>query len=156
MRQVFESHQPRLSAFALRLTGNPQDAEEIVVSTFLRFWRNAGRYRGDCSLKAYLTRICLNLSRDRMRRYRPTAVEEIAPSPHWAQAGEDERLDLIHEAMKSLPTDDREILILYYLEESTYEELCASLGIKYEVLRTRLVRARKRLRARLGVEDDGS
>ena len=146
MRCVFEAHEPRLRALARRILGNPQDAEEVAVATFLRFWRAAGRYRGECTLKAYLTRIALNLAKDRVRKVAPS----LAPPP----VRESPLADRIRDGMLRLEPDDREILALYYLEESTYEELMETLGVSYDVVRTRLVRARQRLRRAVEVDDE--
>lgn len=140
MREVFEAHEPRIRAFARSVLGNAEDAEEVAVATFLRFWRTAGRFRGDCTLKAYLTRIGLNLARDRIRKRRPPLVGSAGATKR------DARIDDIHEAMGRLEPADREILALYYLEETSYEELMETLELKYDVVRTRLVRARQRLR----------
>lgn len=124
------------------MLGNEQDAEEISVATFLRFYRTAGKYRGDCTLKSYLTRIALNLARDRVRKRKPpdpVVLSGRAPNTNPLA-------DQIHEAMAYLEPADREILALYYLEETEYEELMEMLGVSYDVVRTRLVRARQRLR----------
>jgi len=146
LREVFEAHEPRLRKLLYRNLGSREDAEELAATTFVRFWRTAHRFRGSCSLKSYLTRIALNLCRDagRRRRQPPAAAPSVSAEEHpWA--------DRIREGMLRLEREDRELLSLYYLQEWDYNEISASLGITYDVLRTRLVRARKRLR--LIVED---
>jgi RNA polymerase sigma factor (sigma-70 family) len=147
MRELFDVHEPRLRKLLYRNLGNREDAEELAASTFLKFWRTAHRFRGDCSLKAYLTRIALNLCRDRLRK-RPAAFATID------QPGEVEHplADRIRQGLTQLENEDRELLSLYYLEDWDYDEICATLGIGYDVLRTRLVRARKRLRQIVEVE----
>ena len=148
MRVVFEIHEPRLRTLARRLLGNEQDAEEVAVATFLRFWRSADRYRGDCSLKSYLTRITLNLAKDRIR-----ASDTRELPPPIAPDAEHPLMERLHDGMRQLAAEDREILALYYLEETSYEELMDMLGVSYDVVRTRLVRARQRLRRTVGVDD---
>lgn len=146
LREVFEAHEPRIRKLLYRNLRSREDAEELAATTFVRFWKSASRYRGACSLKAYLTRIALNLCRDVGRRRKPILVqrEPVDESEHpWA--------DTIREGLLCLGSEDRELLSLYYLDEWDYEEICDSLGISYDVLKTRLVRARKRLR--LIVED---
>jgi RNA polymerase sigma-70 factor (ECF subfamily) len=141
MRLVFDAHEPRLRKLLYRNLGNREDAEELASAVFLRFWKSAHRFRGSSSLKSYLTRIALNLSCDAVRRRRPLKPHEPAPASDehpWA--------DRIREGMLILDRDDRELLSLYYLDEWDYDEICATLGISYDVLKTRLVRARKRLR----------
>lgn len=148
MRMVFECHEPRLRTLARRMLGNEQDAEEVAVATFLRFWRSAGRYRGECSLKSYLTRITLNLAKDRIR----ASDTKDALTPLVVDA-EHPLMERVRDGMLQLATEDREILALYYLEETSYEELMEMLGVSYDVVRTRLVRARQRLRRTVGVDD---
>jgi len=150
MRCVFEVHEPRIRSFARGMLGNEQDAEEISVATFLRFYRTAGRFRGDCTLKAFLTRIALNLTRDRLRKRKPL-LDHAQLAPH--NGPPNALADRIQEAMAYLEAQDREILALYYLEETEYEELMEMLGVSYDVVRTRLVRARQKLRKFLEATD---
>lgn len=141
LREVFEDHEPRLRKLLFRNLGSREDAEELAATTFVRFWKSANRYRGLCSLKAYLTQIALNLCRDAERRRRPPIMQDqpLDEEEHpWAEA--------IRDGLLQLGQEDRELLSLYYLDEWDYHEICDSLGIGYDVLKTRLVRARKRLR----------
>ncbi|MEZ0325506.1 MAG: RNA polymerase sigma factor [Fimbriimonas sp.] len=157
MRILFDAHEPRLRALALRNLGNVQDAEEVAASTFIRFWKGASRYRGECPLRTFLTRICLNLIRDQARRVRPPALLELSEceaAVRWEESDEDSRGGLIRAGMLALPPDEREILTLYYIEDMSYDELCLIYEIGYDVLKTRLVRARKRLRVSIGAIDE--
>lgn len=157
MRILFDAHEPRLRALAARMLGNEQDGEEVAASTFIRFWRTAGKYRGDCPLRTYLTRICLNLIRDRARKFRPPAhilLSECEAAVLWEQGDEDSRADLIRSGLLALTVDEREILTLYYLDDMSYEELCRVYEVSYDVVKTRLVRARKRLRVSIGAIDE--
>jgi len=150
LREVFETHEPLLRKLIYRYLGSREDAEELAASTFLRFWRSAHRYRGSSSLRSYLTRIALNLCHDAGRKRPPLAAPEPGvwpPEEHpWA--------DRIRHGLLRLDREDRELLTLYYLEDWDYNEICDSLGIKYDVLRTRLVRARKKLRSTVEENND--
>ena len=142
LREVFEAHEPLLRKLVYRNLGSMEDAEELVASTFLRFWRSANRYRGGSSLRSYLARIALNLCHDAGRKRRP----KISLEPPVAPPEEHPLAESIRQGLLRLDREDRELLSLYYLEEWDYNEICDSLGITYDVLRTRLVRARKKLR----------
>ena len=148
LREAFEAHEPRLRGLAFRVLGNQEDAEEVAAGALLKFWKSAGRYRGECSLRTYLTRIALNIARDTLRR-RPKSLAVGA-----ADAEPSEMMERIRDGMARLGEEDREVLALYYLEDTTYEEICEVLGVSYDVLRTRLVRARRRLRQAVGAGDD--
>lgn len=142
LREVFEAHEPLLRKLIYRNLGSREDAEELAATTILRFWKSAHRYRGSSSLRSYLTRIALNLCHDASRTRRSAPAPE---PPAWPQE-EHPWTDRIREGMLRLEREDRELLSLYYLEEWDYNEICDCLGIAYDVLRTRLVRARKKLR----------
>ena len=150
LREVFDSHEPLLRKLIFRNLGSMEDAEELVATTFLKFWRSAHRYRGSSSLRSYLTRIALNLCHDagRKRRHR------YLPEPSIAQIEEHPWAERIRLGLLQLEREDRELLSLYYLEEWDYNEICDSLGITYDVLRTRLVRARKKLRSTVEENND--
>ena len=147
---AFESlvrqHQGLLFGLAWRMLGNREDAEDAALVAFERFWRKPQTYRGDCSLKAYLCRICLNHCAT-VRKRRKTLV--FPPAPDDA----DPRYEEILCVIARLPAPDREVLVLYYLDELTYDEMGAALDIGYDALRTRLTRARARLRQGLGIDE---
>ena len=150
LREVFEAHEPLLRKLIYRNLGSLEDAEELVASTFLRFWRSAHRYRGSSSLRSYLARIALNLCHDAGRKRRPT----VAPEPPATPPEEHPMADRIRHGLLRLDREDRELLSLYYVEDWDYNEICDSLGITYDVLRTRLVRARKKLRTTVEENND--
>ena len=143
LREIFESHETLLRKLIYRNLGSREDAEELVATTFLKFWRSAHRYRGASSLRSYLIRIALNLCHDASRKRPPT----FAPEPPAASTEVHPLADQIRLGLLRLEREDRELLSLYYLEDWDYNEICDSLGITYDVLRTRLVRARKKLRS---------
>jgi RNA polymerase sigma-70 factor (ECF subfamily) len=149
LREVFEAHEQRIRTLIYRNVGSREDAEELAATTFVRFWRSAHRYRGTSSLKAYLTSIALNLCRDTLRRRKT-----ITPCDEPPMADEHPWAGRIREGMLRLEREDRELLSLYYLDEWDYQEICESLGITYDVLRTRLVRARKKLRLIVEEQND--
>lgn len=150
LREIFQSHEPLLRKLIYRNLGSREDAEELVATTFLRFWKSAHRYRGASSLRSYLTRIALNLCHDASRK-RPST---LAPEPTYAPTEEHPLADQIRIGLLRLDREDRELLSLYYLEDWDYNEICDSLGITYDVLRTRLVRARKKLRSTVEENND--
>ncbi len=146
LKRLVVAYQPLVFGLAKRYLGSAEDAEEVAVSTFLKAWKSAGSFRGECSVKAHLCKIAINLCRD--RPVRPVLVAE----PCAEGAGEDARIERVMAALQTLSAEDREVVVLYYLDEMEYSEICDALGIGYDVLKTRLVRARKRLRAILEVE----
>lgn len=66
--ELMAAHSPRLLSLAWRLTGNREDAEDIVQEAFLRLHRSLGRFRGDSSVATWLYRTTTRLAIDQMRR----------------------------------------------------------------------------------------
>ena len=143
LRKLVACHQSLAYNLALRNLGCREDAEEVAAEAFVRMWRTAKSFRGECSVKSHLCRIVVNLCRDRSRRPRPLTV----PEPNVTIG-----FERVAEGLLDLEPADRELLVLYYLDELSYEEIGIALGISYDVLKTRLVRARARLRELLGVK----
>lgn len=145
LRRLVATHQRLIFGLAKRILGNAEDAEEVAASTFLNAWKGASSFRGDCSVRAYLCRIAVNLCRDRYSR-----IPAAPPCP--PATAPDDRIERIHLAMRALTPEDREVIVLYYLDEMEYQEISDVLGVSYDVLKTRLTRARKRLRLILEIE----
>lgn len=165
--EIVKRHQAAIYRFLLRLLGSPDDAEEAGVEVFVRAWQHAGRFQFRASVSTWLFRIALNIARDLRSRRRNVLTEplpsddsllgkvaESAEETAIRSASEDHRRQELHKALAELNPADRGILVLYYLEEKTYEEIQEITGFSYTVLKTRLARARRRLR--LGLEAAGS
>ncbi len=141
-------YQDRLYSFALRLTGSPEDAEEIAQDAFVRAYRALGRYPAEriraLSLRAWLYRITLNVARNRLRgrRHKFVSISEGAglngrdsareleddpqtrPDSRFEQA---ERRKDIATLVAGLPDRYRSALILRYVEGLRLEEVAAIL-----------------------------
>jgi RNA polymerase sigma-70 factor (ECF subfamily) len=143
------------------------EAEDVVQQTFLKAFTKLAQYRGDANLRTWLTRIALN---DAIRRRRgrrllvelgelDTATErsrsdaylsELAGSTPEGEAARSQIRNLLERAIDDLPPAFRTVLIMRDVEETSVEETASILGIKPETVRTRLYRARSRLRESLG------
>lgn len=141
LRQLVDLYQRLLFGISKRMLGNTEDAEDVVTRTFLKAWNGAKSFRGDCSVKAHLCRIAINLCRDQ-----PRLPYEVPLNEGYVSHQRDEKYDRIMLALDQLNRDDRELIVLYYINELEYDEISVSIGISYDVLKTRLVRARKKLR----------
>src|SRR5262245_4481350 len=145
------------------------EAEDVVQQTFLKAFTKLAEFRGDANLRTWLTRIAMN-DAIRRRRGRRLLVElgelenakERAPSAAYlpdptgstpeAEAARSQIRHLLERAIDELPPAFRTILIMRDVEEVSVEETAGILGIKPETVRTRLHRARSRLRESLGKE----
>jgi RNA polymerase sigma-70 factor (ECF subfamily) len=144
---LVRSYQDRLYSFALRVTRNPQDAEEVAQDAFVRAYRALGVYGAErvrtLALRAWLYRITLNVARNRLRGKKPRLVSLDAPHPRaaagdvepsWEPADDpSERPDARYEAgrrkadiatlVARLPRRYREPLVLRYVEGLRLDEV---------------------------------
>lgn len=168
LRLLVDRHQERVFGFLNRLLGSREDAEDATLDVFVNVWRHAGQFRGQSSAATWIYRIAANIAADHLRRAKArtgaTGVvdcsEDAATDPERiALAGleQGERSRALDLALQSLRPDDRLLLMLYYAEEMSYEQIGQIANCAYPVLKMRLLRARKRLKAameRLGLEDN--
>jgi len=132
----------RLYRIALAYLGNPQEAEDAVQDTFLKYYEKAPKNLENPA--AWLTRVLINRCRDRLRspQWREVPLWEALPAP---EPEEQEEL----EELFSLPPEDRAVLHLFYYENYSTEEIAAMLRVRPGTVRSRLSRARGRLRVLL-------
>ena len=154
---LLEEHAARVWRFALRLTGDAHQAEDLAQDALLRAWQHRWRLRDPSRARVWLFQITVNLWRDQMRRTsrRPectndTAVDQLCVNIDPAQAlviEENVRRTLI--AMDQLPTRQREVLHLHACESLSLAEIAEILGIRTEAVKASLCLARKSMRRKL-------
>ena len=133
-------HENRLYRAALAILGDNREAEDAVQEAFLALWRKAPEDLA--SPGAWLTRVLINNCRSRLRspwRQRTTPLWDSLPAP-----GPEERAEL--EELWQLPPEDRTALHLFYYEGLSTAEIAALTGRREGAVRSRLTRARGRLR----------
>lgn len=155
--QVVRQHSARVYRLAYRLSGNPQDAEDLTQETFVRVFRSLANFQPG-TFEGWMHRITTNLFLDLVRRRQrirfdalPDDTERLpgtAPSPEQVYA--DTYLDpQVQAALDALPPDFRVAVVLCDIEGLTYEEIAATLGIKLGTVRSRIHRGRVQLRESL-------
>jgi RNA polymerase sigma-70 factor (ECF subfamily) len=157
--EMVTSHLDPLYRTALRLTGRPQDAEDLVQETYLRAWRSLHTYRPGTNPKAWLFRILHNAHIDRYRastRTVQTVDEMEGQDPAFVVHDTPESVVLsgvmdaeIRQALMALPEVFRSCLILADLEGFSYQEIADILGIPRGTVMSRLFRGRRAMRRAL-------
>lgn len=143
---------PRLRRYALALAGEPAAADDLVQDCLERAIRKRHLWQRHGSIRAWLYRILfnvyLNQRTQRARRQRQLPLD-LASDALAVPARQEHRVDCtdIAAAMHSLPDDQRAAILLTALEGLSYDEAAAILDIPVGTLRSRLSRARDRLRA---------
>ena len=157
-----------LYAGALRMTRNPQDAEDLVQETMLRAYRAFDRFEAGTNLKAWLFRILtnayINTYRKKQREPKKVSADEIEDfdlfqelknhDPEFTRSAESVVLDSlvdsdIVEALDDLPEPFRLAVVLSDLEDFSYAEMAEIMDVPLGTVMSRLHRGRKALQKRL-------
>lgn len=155
---LVDRHKDGLVGYLARLTGSGDRAEDLAQESFLRLFGAAGRYRERGHLTAFLYRIATNLVRSearRERRWRLLVPELARPRPEAAEPRGPRRLlerelqGRLAEAVAALPLALRAPLVLYEIEDWPQREIARALGCREGTVKSRLHRARSRLREEL-------
>ena len=159
---VGNEHIEGLYSYALVLTRNRSEAEDLVQETYVRAIRAMGRLRPESNVKSWLFTILRNIwfNQLRQRRTAPQIVEmdleginvgigsKTSDDPYALYVSTLER-DQVREAIQQLPVESREIILLREYEELSYQEIAAILDCPTGTVMSRLARARAKLRALL-------
>ena len=155
----FSTYLDGLYGYAVVLSRNRAEAEDLVQETCLRALRSIGQLRPDGNVKSWLFTILRNIWLNEVRRWRATpdmveldsdgsgATEPVdaAKDPHELYVSNIER-EQVREAIQKLPVEFREILILREYEQLSYQEIAALLECPIGTVMSRLARARSKLR----------
>lgn len=157
--ELVRLYEKRVYAVALRSSGNPEDADDIVQEVFLRAWRSIESFRGDSGFSTWLFRITMNLCVDhaRHRHAQPqtqpivTDDETERPIPDTTPTPE-EHLDNrelgreLAAALAEVSEEHRRIVLLRDVSGMSYTEIAEVLEISEGTVKSRLSRARIALR----------
>lgn len=157
---------PAALRFAIRLTGDRDDAEDLVQEALVKVAQNWMTFRGDATFATWFTRVLINVFRDRLRR-RPEPVVRLDPEQvnlvdmraddPASVAATGELAERVAVEVSRLPPRQREVLVLATYEGYSLAAIAALLEINEQNVYATLSAARARLKARLapylGVEE---
>lgn len=162
MERMYYRHAGAVHALAMRLCGfNEAEAVDLMQETFYRAFRAIPWFRGETRELAWLRRICLNMARERWRRfevYRSKVEPRIAECWYKGRGSDAEESltrEVIIEALMKLPGHMREVVVLRHLEGLTPKEIAHELRIAEGTVRSRLCRARRELMLLLDLGQGG-
>lgn len=156
-------YEQKVYQLAYRLTNNPDDAADVAAETFLRMYNSLKRFRGDAQLSTWLYRVVSNVFfdfRKRESRHQHLPLElptEDSEEPMelpledesvdvMGHALEEEQRRVLMEVIQQLPEYQRVMVVLFHIEERSYEEIAQILGLPLGTIKSRLNRARNALR----------
>lgn len=145
--QVYHRTSERIYALCLRMSGNAQQAEELVQDVYVRAWERLGSFRGDALFTTWLHRLTVNLVlQDRRSRGRRKArevtssdLERYGRAARTAMPGT--RVDL-ERAIAALPTKARQVLVLRDVQGYKYNEIAEITGVSLGTVKAQIHRAR--------------
>jgi RNA polymerase sigma-70 factor (ECF subfamily) len=169
LRAIMQTHNQRLYRIARSILGNNADAEDAVQEAYVSAFTSLASYRGEGTLKSWLSRIVINESLGRMRQRHSTidlatleqqqSDAQIIQFPQSAPNDDPERtmaqrqiIHLVEQATDNLPEAFRLVFVARVIEGMSIDETSELLGIKPETVKTRLHRARQLVRDQLEKE----
>lgn len=164
-RTLVEAHSPKLLRLAWRLTGNRDDAEDLVQEAFLRLHRHLDDFRGDSALATWLYRTVTRLAIDALRREKlrrrlfffrssDTSLDPLdlyadpAPGQERTLIAR-QQLQAMQRRLQKLSPQQRTVLTLRHQEQLPLQQIAELLGISEGAVKTHLHRAVRTLRADL-------
>ena len=164
--ELSRRHSKRIQLQVYRILGNWEDAEDVLQESLLRAFKHLGQFQGMCSFSTWLTKIAINSALMELRKKR-TRLEisydrtdnsfgiieswefpDLAPSPERLCAARETEL-LLRAAILRLPWRYQTVAQLYHSKECPTNEIAQDMRISVAAVKSRLYRARRKLRASL-------
>lgn len=160
---LVRSYETTVHRLLAQLNVGAADVEDLAQDVFLRLYRNLHRFRGQSSFYTWLYRITINVFFDhnkkrkradvRLRRLQNAIVDvsSVVPDPHDPFRATHDRMttETFHRAVAALPEAFRDVVALREVADLSYEEIASQTGISVGTVRSRLSRARARLKETL-------
>ena len=159
-------HERRMYAVALRMCGNPEDAQDCLQEAMIRVYRSISGFKAQSSFSTWVYRITMNTCLDELRRRknRPGTSLDGLLEMGWSPSDEGdtpERHALRREARASiqrfigeLPEDMRAAVVLRDVEGYSYDEIAEILGANVGTVKSRISRGREKLREKISAQSE--
>lgn len=162
---LLRQHEKMVYNLCLRMTGDREEAFDLSQETFIKAWHGISLFQQDSKFTTWLCRIASNTCIDYLRKQKRRKVVSLTVEQEektQQQDIADESLDpaylaekaadhaLVQEAFRKLPEDDRIILSLRAIEDMSYQEIGEALELKPGTVKSRIARAREKIRRSLG------
>ncbi len=163
-QELFNLYSDKIYRLAVSILENEDDAEDVTQEVFIKFLEHIDSFEGRSKIGTWLYRVAHNASIDRIRKNKTDRMvdtdllEEEPPLPksfaHWNHPvselyDQQELIEMLDSAMKSLPETLRGVFLLRDIEELSTQDTAAVLGITEGAVKVRLHRARLQMRERL-------
>ena len=161
---LVERHSHAVFRLAYRMTGNEEDAEDVVQETFLRAFRRLNQFAGQASFAVWLHRIAANCSLDLLRQRRRQATAGVLRSPHPPETldllpgptptpdramANAETQQQVQTALDALSPQERAAFVLRHFENRSIADISAALGLRVSAAKHSVFRAVQKMRQAL-------
>jgi RNA polymerase sigma-70 factor (ECF subfamily) len=164
--ELVSRYERKIFRLTMNITRNREDAEDAMQDAFLKSYSHLKTFQGDSRFYTWLVRIAANEALMRLRKRRPNQfsldepiegdddlipreLQDWGPGPEQRFA-QTEMREILSSVIDGLEPDYRVVFVLRDIEELSTEETAASLGISVPAVKSRLLRARLKLREKLG------
>jgi RNA polymerase sigma-70 factor (ECF subfamily) len=152
-KQRFMPFHRLLYRVAFHLTGNVQDAEDLLQDTYLKLWQKRNDLRDEAITQAYLVTLMRNLLRDQQRlKHIDSSAElkdELSPPDERSLEGQiaaNDEASQLESLISQLPKRDKEIIRMHLMEERSYEEIEQDTGLSQGNIRIIVMRTKQKLK----------
>ena len=163
-RLLVDKYKDRVYSLVMGIVRQHELAEEVAQDVFVSAYKALRKFRKASSFSTWLYRIAYNraITETRKRNYRyHTFEDQLEKAASLNEMEEDKVMDegqkkLLEQALDQLPSEDKLIIMLYYFEEHSVEEISKSAGISVSNVKVRLFRLRNKLRdilSRMGMRE---
>ncbi|MDR2804733.1 MAG: RNA polymerase sigma factor [Dysgonamonadaceae bacterium] len=154
---IVSKYQSRLLTIIAKITGNRQDAEDILQEVFLKVFQSLEQFKGEAEFSTWLYRVAYNTTLSELRKKKVAFVpmdnnfsaENEPVNESIDEMDTEHRLHCLNTALKRLSPDDAFLITLYYLKEQSIDEIGQISNLSISNVKVRLHRIRKKLAAEI-------
>jgi len=161
--EIVKRWERKIFALCFGMLSREEDARDAAQETFISAYRNLANFRGEAKVSSWLHRIAVNQCLTKQRRSKVRAESYLedesegnelhfaAPSHQMPSkvTEQNERLMLVRQAVRALPDDLRQVIVMKEFEELTFQEISDTLEIPLSTVKSRLYTALKQLRLKM-------
>ena len=149
---IVEQYKDVVYSIALKILKNHDDAEELAQESFIKAYKSIQTFKGKSKFSSWLYRITYNscISHVRKKKHEFTSIDDIQIKDEednfsFESVTSESRKELLEKVLKLLPEDDYMLILLYYYEDMSVDEIKEVVDISVSNIKVKLFRARKKL-----------
>jgi RNA polymerase sigma-70 factor (ECF subfamily) len=148
---ILDRYSRQVFSLICKVVRNKEDAEELTQDVFIKVFRYLSSFKQESSFSTWLYRIAYNtaISETRKKKYEYPAIDEMLintiQDDEFLTDDSSGRIDLLENALRLLPPEERMMILLFYMQDKTIDEVAEITGLSATNVKTKLFRIRKKL-----------